>query len=141
MQHSSSVSSPGDLGPYQTKEKTTLHVKSGKQVGHRALGSIIVEQHCSAGLRVQKLKPTRPLKNPETHLQFSCWENRHPSISKAAVPRGTSNRFKGFSWGRAWSKWLHINERRSCICFFLTLQVLPEWSGSARGVTHLTLKL
>lgn len=51
----------------------------------------------------------------------------------------------GFTWGWVWSKWLHTDAKRSYICCCLTLQVLPECSGSARewliglsSFTHMT---
>lgn len=57
------------------QRKANPHAKSEKRVGHHAVGSINVEHHCSSGLGNQRLKPTSPLKNPATHLQFSQWEN------------------------------------------------------------------
>lgn len=129
--------------PHQKKGKQILVPKVESRWGHHAVGSITVEQHCSSGLGDQRLKPARPLRiqqptcsSADEELKPFCFKGK--CATEALL---TDSNVQWFHLRQSLVQVLQTEAKRSYICFSLTLQVLPEWSGSARGATHLTVKL
>lgn len=93
------------------------------------------------GIRDWSLQDPWRIQKPP--LQFSWWENWNPSISKAGLPRGTSDRFRCL--------WLHLgmslvqvasHRCKEKLYLLLSDPAGPAWVfWQCQGVTHWTLKL